>query len=256
MRAANPTCRFENGATGRLAAFTLLELLVVVSIIAILASLLLPAVARSKRSAQRIACVSNVRQLGLAAQMYWDDHDGRTFRWRGDATNGGQLYWFGWLQSGAEGSREFDRAQGLLYPYLGGRGVEICPSFLYHSPQLKLKATGASYGYGYNLHLSAPVSQPFVKITTLTKPSLTAVFADAAQVNAFQYPASPERPMIEEFYYISSHESTAHFRHGESANVFFADGHAAQEAPLPGSIDPRLPREKIGRLRPALFQTQ
>jgi prepilin-type processing-associated H-X9-DG protein len=227
-------------------------MLSVCGVMFLLAALFLPALSRARLAADNTRCLSNLRQLGLATQLYWDDH-GRTFAERTTRTNGGWRYWFGWLADGAEGEREFHPQEGPLWPYLTGRGVEICPSLNRTSPRFKSKARGAAFGYAYNLQVG-PRQHPGLRPSGFRNPSSLALFTDGGQINDFQAPASPERPLLEEFYYFDTHplSATVHFRHGHRAQVYFADGHVLPEPPAPGSEDRRLPPELCGRLREEL----
>jgi len=91
FRNAAVTRQTVNGSSGEVhrEGFTLIELLVVIAVIAILAGLLLPALARSKARGQGVFCLNNTRQLTLAWLIYADDHGGRLpYNLGGDANRG------------------------------------------------------------------------------------------------------------------------------------------------------------------------
>src|SRR5438477_4440847 len=74
LRRMNPFRRKSNPLSGYRLAFTLIEFLLVIAIIAILAGLLWPALSKAKQKATQAGCMSNLKQISLGLQMYLDDH--------------------------------------------------------------------------------------------------------------------------------------------------------------------------------------
>jgi len=107
------TCRNKKAVSR---AFTLIELLVVISIIGILASMILPALSKAKGKALRIACVNNLRQLGLALRMWSDDNESR-YPWRLSPASGG-----------SQGEVEVWRHLRLIHSEISTPKVFKCPS--------------------------------------------------------------------------------------------------------------------------------
>ena len=98
------------------AGFTLIELLVVIAVIAILAAMLLPALARAKESARRVRCASNLKQIVLAAGIYADENNDRFPAQPGDGV--------AVSAAGGDGRNYYD----LLMPWAINPDVWLCPS--------------------------------------------------------------------------------------------------------------------------------
>ncbi len=120
---ARPSHRVRQG-------FTLIELLVVIAIIAILAAILFPVFAQAREKARATACLSNVKQMGLAFGMYSQDYDEKN-------PNG-----VNWYYPGGNGWA------GQVYPYIKNTKIYICPS--------DVVGQDAFSSYGYNSNNTAP----------------------------------------------------------------------------------------------------
>jgi len=129
-------------------AFTLLELLVVIGIIALLAALLLPALTRAREAGRATACLSNLRQLGLAIQLYTQDYNNRLPIMRDQP-------------AGASATNEPAGPDRVLAPYLGNKKILRCPS----DANNLFETTGSSYSWNSLLN-----NQPADRLTVLNLP--------------------------------------------------------------------------------------
>ena len=130
---SNHAVAFNSQLPALHSAFTLIELLVVIAIIAILAALLLPVIAKSKEAGKSAACLSNLRQVGLALQMFVQDNDNKM-----------PVMYDALLSTNASPlTNSFATIDVVLSNHLGNVRVLLCPS----DRKDLFAQTGSSYAW-------------------------------------------------------------------------------------------------------------
>jgi prepilin-type processing-associated H-X9-DG protein/prepilin-type N-terminal cleavage/methylation domain-containing protein len=221
-----------HGATRPTIAFTLLELLVVIAIIGMLAGLLLPVLSRAKMRAQRITCVSNLKQFAVALQLYAGDFgDHLPPNLDGQHIPLGQTWVEGWL--GLPGPDRTNTAylqRSLVGPYLGNNvALWCCPSV--KSVPVAGVTQPRVRTVSLNCFMGSPVKSPaaatYTKLSELVQPpparALTFLEEKVETINdgsfAIQWDFDEKNPAAWTL------RDKPEVLHTGSGNVSFADGH-------------------------------
>jgi prepilin-type processing-associated H-X9-DG protein/prepilin-type N-terminal cleavage/methylation domain-containing protein len=208
--------------------FTLVELLVVIAIIALLIALLLPTLSRAKEQARSVTCLSNLRQLAAAAQLYCDGNRGYFPIAQDMRSAPPLLVIINWdfVTSRNTSTGEVTVTPGSLWSGHTNPRIQQCPSFDGRSNTLADPYTGYNYNTSYIGHgLGESIPMP-IKISQVRHSARCALFGDgqyAGGANKFMRAPFPN-PGDASFTFRSA--GTQGFRHGGRTNVAFVDGHA------------------------------
>jgi len=187
------------------AGFTLIELVVVISIILILAAMLLPVFERAVKSAEAVSCLANIRHLALASQLYSSDYDEQLPPALLDVP----------------GSTKKNCWDVLLLPYVGSSQIYLCPAD--ENPTYGPAYTNSlmhSYGINLDITMIGGYSGASLRSNQIPRPCETILFFDLAQPYSYGWRASWGNMSQ----YVAA-------RHNQTSNFAFFAGNAKRIKP-------------------------
>jgi len=208
-------------------AFTLIELLVVIAVIAILMSILMPALQRAREGGKRAACMGNLKQLTLAWNMYADENDDKLVNGATGFSNTNQTWgdhrnekaWVDGYSQDVWDVQVKAIRDGALYPFVKNQKVYECPTgrrgqALTYSIMFSMNAVNHPSSNGG----AQGVKGAHVKKRTEIKPNLAQrlVFIDEGYMTTDAYAVN---------YTTATWFDNPPVRHGDGVTVSFADGH-------------------------------
>jgi len=218
--------------------FTLIELLVVIAIIGMLSSILLPALSKAREKGRQAVCISNLKEIFLAIEMYKNDND-EWYPLRSDSTNYPSYPIMFWSGSQSASGVDLDFTGSPIYPYLKAGEIKTCPSF----KEFGKAYQPASGGYGYNGQVGGYKGSGGTELvkqhkdSDIKNPSNTIILSDAAYIRSgvivetykLSAPYYYGEPMGGGSPEWRARNPKMHFRHNGLANVVWCDGHVTSE---------------------------
>ena len=210
--------------------FTLIELLVVIGILAILAALLLPALSRAREEGRCVQCLSNLKQMCTAVEIYTQDYSGSYppayyYSWK-DGTFMSLAWDFTTVKDWNAGTNKV--IPGLIWQHSGNlSGVHQCPSYSGGHNWLADPFTGYNYNTSYIGRGSGETVPYPARVSQVKDPAGTALLGDGGYASgANKFMRSPF-PSPYDAAFNGRSAGTQAFRHNGKTNVAFCDGHAA-----------------------------